>query len=64
MASKDDINLDLSDSEMAAVRRYAELHGLTVEEAASHMVSRQLERRMRKHAKRSPAGNVIRFRTK
>ena len=62
MASKNDITVDLSEGEMALVRRYAEQNDLSLEEAASEMVSRQLERRMRKKSRRSPASNVIKLR--
>ena len=62
MASKNDITVDLSEGEMALVRRYAEQNDLTLEEAASEMVSRQLERRMRKKSNRSPASNVFKLR--
>lgn len=54
--------LELSDKELEAVKRYAELKGVGVDEAASELISLGLEKRMRKGSKRSPANNIKTFR--
>ena len=47
--------LDLSDAEMAVVKRIAEHEGITEDEAATQLVQKEIARRVRKRTGRGPA---------
>ena len=48
--------------ELAALEEYAKQKELNIDDAASHLFSAGLERRMRKRTGKSPAFNVKKFR--
>lgn len=51
--------LALSDAEHQALQRYAQAHGMTLEQAANHAVSQQLQAR---YVPRKRFNNVVRIR--
>lgn len=56
-----DHQVQLSPSELEAVKTYAEQEGVSVEDAASALFSRAFAQRMRKGTGKSPAANIMKF---
>jgi hypothetical protein len=58
-----DQQIELTDKEIDPVRRYAELHGITEEEAASKLFKEAFAKRYRKAFNKAPA-TVYQLRSK
>lgn len=52
----------LAEREMALVKQIAEVWGVSVEEAASRLLSEGMEARYRRSTGRGPARNILRLR--
>lgn len=51
----DQVPVPLTDKELAAIQAIAERDGISVDEAASRLVSEQLARRVRRNTGKAPA---------